>query len=358
MVREDLKKRNLPELFPDGDRKEWSKRRRELIDLLEREVYGKTPEFSGKLYSFIESRSESGFGGTAIKEWIRLSFETPAGMYSFPFQLVVPKTGGKKPVFVHLAFQQKTLMPLVSDELNEYMPLEEVLDNGYIVANLFYENVTSDTPERNGLACAYPETAESWGKIGMWAFAASRIMDYLFTRPEVDSKRIAVTGWSRLGKTALWCGAQDGRFSAVISTESGCGGAAIQRGKEGERVSDITRRFPYWFGKKYQSFGGHESEAPFDQHFLLACVAPRVLLIGSAQEDQWADPKSEFLSAVAASEVYRKIGKKGLMFPEQYPQPGQKYLDGDVGYWIREGGHGAIRKDWIVQMEYRAIHGV
>mgnify|MGYP005946331749 CR=1 FL=1 len=358
VIQKDLELRNLPELFSGGDRQKWGQQRGKILDVLENEVYGKTPEFTGKVYSFVESRMESGFGGTAIKEWIRLSFETPAGMYSFPFQLIFPKTEGKKPVFVHLAFQQKTLSALNSDELNEYMPLEEILDNGYIVANLFYENVTSDTPERNGLACAYPETEGSWGKIGMWAFAASRVVDYLLTRPEVDPKRIAVTGWSRLGKTALWCGAQDERFSVVISTESGCGGAAIHRGKEGEKISDITQRFPYWFCKKYQSFCGHESDASFDQHFLLACVAPRTLLIGSAQEDQWADPKSEFLSVISASSVYQKLGKRGIEFPERYPQAGQRYLDGDVGYWIRKGGHGVIREDWIVQMNYRVIHGV
>lgn len=366
MVQKCLKERLLPDLLSGADGENWSLRRKELLKTLSEEVYGVTPEFDTELYSYVEVREEEAFGGKAVSEWIRLSFMTPNGMYSFPFQLLLPKIEGPLPAFVHIAFQRKEQISLQPAGLNEYMPVEEVLDRGYAVANLFYEDVTSDTPERDGLALAYPcDGGSAWGKLGMWAFAASRIMDYLLTRGEIDGTRVAVGGWSRLGKTALWCGAQDERFSLVISTESGCSGAALQRGKKGETVRDITSRFGYWFCPAYAGYGDKENEMVFDQHFLLACIAPRALFVGSAEEDLWADPESEFLGAVAASEAYHLLGESGIVMPggdpmavpEAFPEPDQMLLEGRIGYMMRRGGHGMSRTDWLAHMMFREMHG-
>lgn len=359
MIQEMLKERALPELLAGTTAETWPKRRKELLKLLSEHVYGVTPNFHTELYSFIEAREENAHGGMAVQEWIRLSFQTPHGMYSFPFQLLIPKKEGPLPAFVHIAFQQKEQRALCPTGLDEYMPVEEILDAGYAVANLFYENVTSDTPAMDGLARAYPrDKADSWGKIGMWAFAASRVLDYLLTRREIDGSRVAVGGWSRLGKTALWCGAQDERFSAVFSTESGCSGAALQRGKTGENIEKITGKFGYWFCPNYAGYGKREQEAPFDQHFLLACIAPRALFIGSAKEDEWADPISEFLSAQAASEAYRLLGCRGLVSPDARPEPEKMLLEGEIGYYMRLGCHGMSRKDWLAHMRFRQLHQV
>lgn len=353
-----LRDRNLPD-FPRGaGDMPQAAQRGEMLRILQREVYGVTPAFDGPLYAFVEARDPAAFGGRAAREWIRLSFPTPGGMYSFGFELLYPRQDRPLPAFIHLSFGPYN--PARPDALGECAPAEEILDNGYALANLYYENVTSDTPAQDGLARADPAHGpHAWGKIGMWAFAASRVMDYLLTRPEIDGARVAVCGWSRLGKTALWCGAQDERFSLVISTQSGCGGAALMRGKAGERVGDITRRFGYWFCANYARYAGKEDVAPFDQHFLLACVAPRALFIGSAQEDEWADPLSEYLCAEAASRAYRALGARGFISQGQpAPAPEQALFDGEIGYLMRRGGHAVIRADWLAHMRFRQMRGV
>lgn len=371
MLEKYLKERDLPDVLEGAVGQEWEKRRRKMLELLSKYVYGYTPKFNTRLYSYVEAREETACNGLAICEWIRLSFQTPGGMYSFPFQLILPKKEGRYPTFLHIAFRGKEESSFGIHEVNEQIPVEELILSGYAVANLFYEDVTSDGPQKDGLARAYGNTdltresekndlagtsendgKSSWGKIGMWAFAASRVMDYLEMRDEIDSEKVAVSGWSRLGKTALWCGAQDERFALVISTESGCCGAALQRGKKGEKIQQITDRFPYWFCEKFGEFSQKEEELPLDQHFLLGCIAPRALFVGSAEEDSWADPESEFLGAAAASEVYEMLGVKGLETKGQLPQVGEKLFGGKIGYMMRPGCHGMSLLDWRAHMEF------
>ena len=123
--------------------------------------------------------------------------------------------------------------------------MEEILDHGFAVAAFCYEDVTDDSADFNKLAAMYPRDEKTgWGKIGMWAFAASRVLDYLETREDIDATRACISGHSRLGKTALWCAAQDERFSMVVSNNSGCSGAALSRGKIGENIEKITNVFP------------------------------------------------------------------------------------------------------------------
>ena len=101
-------------------------------------------------------------------------------------------------------------------------------------------------------------TEEEWGKIGMWAYAASRILDYLYTLDCVDKTRVGVIGHSRLGKTALWAGANDTRFKLVISNNSGCCGAALARRDFGETVEIITHYFPHWFISSFTQYANNE----------------------------------------------------------------------------------------------------
>lgn len=139
----------------------------------------------------------------------------------------------------------------------------------------------------------------------MWAWAAQRVLDYAQTLDELlDLDCAIVCGHSRLGKTALLAAATDKRFAFAYSNDSGCSGAAITREKQGENVKDICERFPYWFCENYKLYIDNEQNMPFDQHYLLASIAPRKVLVGSAAEDIWADPISEFLCCVAAGSVF------------------------------------------------------
>lgn len=356
MLNQILQQRSVPDVMQAFGkaytRQEWPGVRRQIVDLLAQQVYGITPPAPDKVFCEELSFDDDAYAGKA-RQWVyRLGFETPGGFCSFPFVLALPRAKKPAPVFLHISF--KDTVP------NPYLPAEEIIDAGFGFVNLCYEDVTKDANEfRSGIASKYPRTegaTTNWGKLGMWAFAASRVMDYLSTRSGVRHDRVVVVGHSRLGKTALWCAAQDERFYGVVSNDSGCAGAAITRQKAGERVAEITNNFPYWFCDGYQVFRGSEEKMPFDQHFLLAAIAPRKLYVSSAMEDEWADPRSEFLSCYAASGVYTLLGEQGLVAPEQIPTEPVQLHEGSIGYHLRPGTHYLSRADWAQIIAYFGKH--
>jgi hypothetical protein len=355
MISEELKKRELPDLLTldsgetINDIVLWNRRRAEIIELLRREIYGFSPPPPEKVEYIIEIRDSSAFAGKAVHSSVIIKFDTPKGKFSFPFNLIIPKNVAPAPLLLHIAFR-----PDIPDR---YYPVEEIIDGGFASASFCYEDVVPDVRDgfSSGLAAMYsngPRKPDEWGKIGMWAWAAERVMDYLHTLEEINKERIAVVGHSRLGKTALWCAAQDERFFMGISNDSGCSGAAITREKKGERVKEITDNFDYWFCENYKKYVGNEKNMPFDQHFLLAAIAPRYLYVSSAQDDEWADPQSEFLSCAAVKEVYELFALKGLVTPDSFPSTGDILHEGQIGYHMREGTHFLSRYDWQRFMEY------
>ena len=356
MIENMLEARKLPHLLMgrDGkmitDRAQWPARRQEIMDLLAGEVYGCTPPTPAEIHAAVEEEQRA-FGGKAMQRRIRISFDTPGGVYSFPYTLLTPRDAQKAPAFVSVNFKP--------DIPHAYLPAEEIIDRGFALAALYYQDVTSDNAQMDGIAAMYLVDENcGWGKIGMWAFAASRVMDDLQHRPEIDEKRVCITGHSRLGKTALWCGAQDERFSMVISNASGCSGAALARGNKGERVKNITDVFPFWFCGNYRKWADKEAEMPFDQHMLLALTAPRKLYVSSADEDAWADPENEFLSCVAAGPAWKLLGGSGFITENEMPGTDMPLHQGDIGHHIRKGTHFYSRTDWGYQMAFREKHGV
>ena len=349
MISEKLAERRLPPLMRMNDGRDvqtiddWRIRRRELLELLQREEYGETPAPPAEVRGEVLSANPDAYAGKAVQETIQLSFDAPGGRFSFPMTLAVPHDGRAYPAFVCIGFQ--------GEVPNRYLPAEEILDAGYAIANFDYQTVTSDGPELDGIAALYPqEGPTAWGVIGMWAFAVSRVLDYLQQRPEIDARRCCVSGHSRLGKTALWCAAQDERFAMVVSNNSGCSGAALSRGKIGESVEIISRVFPYWFCKNYRRWADREFEMPFDQHMLLALVAPRKLYVCSAAEDDWADPESEYLGCAAAEPAWTLYRVPGLAAPDALPEVGVPIHCGGVCYHLRAGKHFFSRTDWQYQL--------
>ena len=354
VIEQLLRQRNLPEIFPKSEKSDFEltsnylvERRKEILSLLSHEIYGTAPEAPENVTvkKTDASQKYSDFAGKANVSDLVISFETETGMFSFGAVEIVPKIKEKVPVFVFGNFR--------GDVPDRYLPAEEIIDNGCGVIVFDFNNVTADKEDgfSSGLAAMYDRKKYSWGKIRMWAWAESRIMDYLMTCDYADKSKIAVVGHSRLGKTALVCAAYDQRFSLACGNNSGCAGDALTRGKKGERVRQITDNFSYWFCENYRKYRDNEENMPFDQHFLLAAVAPRKIALGAAFEDEWADPDSQYLSACSASEVYEKYGFAGLVHPDRLPFIGDRFSGGQICYHLRAGKHFFSRTDWLVYLD-------
>ena len=332
--------------------KDFEKHREELKYALQEYVYGYIPKKPEHMNVELISEDNKFCAGKAPLKTLKFTVTINGEQCSFIVKSVVPKSEEKLPAFIHINFR--------SDVPDKYQPSEEIADNGFAVFSFCYADVTKDDKNfKDNLAKLLSparRTQTSPGKIAMWAWAAMRVMDYVQTLDSVDLDNVAVVGHSRLGKTALLTAAFDSRFKYAISNDSGCTGAAITRGKRGEDIGAITARFGYWFCKRYEKYAQNENTLPLDQNFLTTLIAPRHLVIGSAEEDIWADPESEFLSAYMASEAYKLYGVPGLIHCNDIPTAKSILDEGNVCYHVRHGVHYFGREDWIVYMNYIKKH--
>jgi (4-O-methyl)-D-glucuronate---lignin esterase len=371
------------------DAKTWTaKRRPEIFGIYQEEAFGRAPVPPAKLKYEVDSVDAKALGGKAVRKIVTIYFGEKPGEPKMNLLLYLP-AGAKKPVPVFLGLSFAGIWTVANDagiplgeqwvrkpQTREYekqpaqeksrgagasqWQAEKILDAGYGLAVFYYDDVEPDFVGgmKYGIRPLFLKPGESepaqnaWGAIGAWAWAASRAMDYLEKDKDVDAKRIALFGHSRLGKTALWAGACDTRFSLVISNESGEGGAAISRREYGERTRNLNTSFPYWFDGNFKKYNDREAEMPFDSNLLLSLIAPRGLYVASAEEDRWSDPKGEFLGAANASAVWGLFGKKGIGAMEM---PGVHEPVGDVvRYHIRAGKHDVTAYDWEQYLAFAA----
>lgn len=342
MLQKMLEEKSLPPL----------RTREEMLEILLREEYGYLPPKPDKItFEEVGKIHPSIAAGKASCNKIIAHCTLGDKTFDFPFAAILLQDGKKHPFFVHLSFD--------SNIPDRYLPAEELVDNGFAVLAVDYQAVASDGPNMtDGLAGVLYEDGKRGptdpGKIAMWAWAAHRLMDYAETQSDhLDMSCATVTGHSRLGKTALLAGATDPRFAFTYSNNSGCSGAALSRGKEGETVTKIINRFPYWFCENYHKYADNEGAMEFDQHYLLACVAPRYVCVGSATEDAWADPVCEYLSCVAAKEAFGGA----FVHEDRLPNPDEAFLDGCIGYHLRTGTHYFCRPDWHRLIAFIKVHG-
>lgn len=329
----DILKRNVPDFFVNHGKKitsvsEWESYRSTLKDLFLKEEYGYLPE---KIEPSIKTEVDwVDFAGKAVWERVYFTLEKDGKSHTVVTHLILPKGKKNVPVFLSLNFQKE--VP------NKYLPVEEIIDTGFGIFAICYEEITSDNGDfTNGLCSLFEKDGKcEFGKISIWAYFASICMDYLLTREEVDKENVAIIGHSRLGKTALLCSALDERFKLTCVNNSGCCGVALSRGKteKNETLAKITEVFPFWFCENFYKYVNNEDTLPFDQHMLVSLVAPRYIIVGGAKEDVWADNEGQHLScamAVPAWELYEKgIANKR------------------VSYYEREGTHFLSRTDWMI----------
>lgn len=356
MLEELLMERRLPDLFRDRNgepvetKEAWAARREELKQIIQEQMFGFCQVHVKHVEGIVEKHDDRTiFGGKAVYDRLKIHVDMEEGEFEFPCHLVLPKAKKEVPIFVYIAFEP--------GHVEELLPTEEIIDGGFGVAAFCYQDIGPDGKDdcKRALGVFGGRCREdAWGKIAMWAWSASRIVDYLETREEIDKARIAIAGHSRAGKGALLAGGLDERFSLVISNDSGGGGAAIFRGKEGEMVKNFSGgSSALWFAPNFVQYARREEEMPFDMHFLTALTVPRNLYIASATEDLYADPKSEFLNAVETSKAYELFGKKGLVTPDAWPKADEPLHEGNLGYHLRTGSHFLSRYDWQQFMAYR-----
>jgi len=246
----------------------------------------------------------------------------------------------------------------------ERWPIREIIEAGYGVATAHYGDIDPDFDDgfENGVHALFPEyrctekTPERWGSISAWAWGMSRIADLLTKTEGIHPEGLMVLGHSRLGKTALWAGANDERFKIVISNNSGCGGAALSKRCFGESVARINTSFPHWFNRNFRRYNDREGELPLDQHQLVAAIAPRPVYIASASKDLWADPLGELLSGYHATPAYALFGLN-VGLPNQLPAVNQS-IGETIGYHLREGEHDLTPEDWMFFIQFARKQGL
>lgn len=378
----------LPDLLvtnegePVRNAAEWyNKRRPELLRIVAENQFGRAPGKPAAMQFDVFEKSGSAFDGKAIRRQVTIRIGEGAASRAVELLIYLPANAtGPVPLLLNISFMANNLtvnddevkqgwvwdrehgkrVPAEKGRWPARLPVLPTLDRGLAIATFNYTDVDPDAPgalhhgvRQLYLTAEHPEpAANEWGTISAWAWGISRIVDYFETDADVDAKRIAITGVSRLGKTVLWAGANDTRIAAVIASCSGEGGAALGRRNYGETIAHMSAptRYFYQFAANYHNWSDDPNQAPMDSHMILALIAPRPLLLQTGTTDKWSDPKGEFLAAIAATPVYELLGAHGIA---DQPLPPAGQLVGDtLAYYMHEGGHGLVPGDWDVYLDF------
>ena len=353
---------------------DWQARRRRILGYLEEEMYGRIPPRPERM-SFTVDWEKPVFDGLGICRQVNMRFGVKDRELELKALWYLPAKGDRVPCVCALNFCGNAG---TSFDPDIYQPASEAdKERGWQVRRWSYQylleqGISCLTAARNDFfpdseagrygsvfrlfhkeAELTPEHRE-YTAISAWAWGYSRLLDLALTDPRIDERRVWVHGHSRLGKTALWVGAHDLRFAGVVSNDSGCCGASIERDHHAnaENLERITRTFHRWFVAKFDQWVNRADEMPFDMNWLVSLTAPRPVLIASASEDVWADPFNEFRCAKQVGEVYRLFGAQGLPDDAQFPAPNEAVIGDRVAYELREGKHDVTLRDWEVLVEF------
>ncbi len=380
----------LPELLMTADGKRvtdantWTKKRRpEILKMIEETQFGKMPPSPKNMSFDVFDQGTPALNGKALRKQVTIYFDKADTEHKMTLLIYLPaNTKAKVPLLLNISFAAPNQMiddpgirvgeiwnptegkKIKADQPSRFgkMNVEQFLEAGFGLATVYYGDIEPDFKDgiKYGIRSKYLKNGQTqpandeWGAISAWAWGLSRAMDYFEKDKQIDAKRIAIQGASRLGKTVLWTGAHDTRFKLVLASISGEGGAAIARRNYGETIAHITdpSRYYYQFAPNYHSYSNKANELSFDAHMLVALMAPRALLLQTGNTDYWSDPKGEFLSAIAAAPVYKLFGETAPTTTEMPAANDTSLLMNKLGYYMHEGGHTVLPNDWTLFISY------
>ena len=358
-----------------------------LLKLFEEQVYGRTDPETLDISTEEKILDRTAFNGLATIKEISFKFSKDNRQTHAVLLLILPNNQEESSIFLgynflgnhtllsndlislpsgwimnnpQLGVFDNTANTLARGARYSRWPVLNLLKRGYGLATMYYGDIDPDFDDdfQNGVHAIFANTEKrneaSWGAIATWSWGLSRIMDFLVSQQEVKADEVILFGHSRLGKAALWAAALDQRFAMVISNNSGCGGAALSKRRFGETIAAINGNFPHWFCANFKKYNDNESAMPFDQHQLLALIAPRPLYVASAKNDSWADPKGEFLSLKYAASVFELYRKESRITGEQ-PLENEPLVHGSLGYHLRTGNHDVTAYDWEQFMNFAEL---
>ena len=359
---------NVPPLFEPGvtpkSEAGWRNvRRPELKKILETEVYGRRPVERPPHLVFSAAEPDAVMmDGAATRKRIRVEYGGKYGTNSFVFTAFIPRAAKPAPSFVFICNRppEENIDPTRKVK-SGFWPAEEIVARGYATMAFWTSDVTPDKQHGNtrGAFAAFEDVEKqyrsqtAWGALSVWAWAASRVLDWIETEPTLDAAHVAVIGHSRGGKTALVAAAWDERFAMAVSSCSGAGGAKLHHVDlpDSEHIVQSVASHQFWYCRRYTRWVNLDAQAPFDQHMLLACVAPRALLVEGFDQG-WFDTKGEYLAVKAASPVWKFLGKKGMPDVEWPSDYDTSAIGPSLGYVRRAGEHGIAPIDWEWMLDF------
>jgi hypothetical protein len=342
----------------------WKKRRPEIVEYFDREIYGRVPRNTPKVNWEVTSTTKEKIGEFPVvtKKLVGHVDNSAYPLISVDIQLMLttPATAtGPVPVIMEFGLSPETLAALKKRFTDEQWATfvgngppwqQQVLAKGWGYAILIPTSVQADNGE--GLTQGIiglvnkgqPRKLDDWGALRAWAWGASRAVDYFETDKAVDANQIGIEGLSRYGKAALVAMAYEPRLAIAFVGSSGAGGAKIWRRKFGEQVENVASTAEYhWMAGNFLKYAGPltVNDLPVDANELIALCAPRPVFISSGSqqvEGGWVDAKGMFLGAVGAGPVYRLLGKKDLGTTE-FPPMETALIGGDIAFRQHSGGH-------------------
>ena len=342
----------------------WQQRRPEIVELFDKNIYGRVPANTPKVNWEVKSTSNEKIGDipAITKQLIGHVDNSSYPLITVDIQLTltVPANApGPVPVIMEFGLSAETLAA-IKKRFTEAQWVafqgvgppwqQQVLAKGWGYAILIPTTIQAD----NGAALTegiiglvnkgQPRKLDDWGALRAWAWGASRALDYFETDKLVDSKQVGIEGLSRYGKATLVTMAYDLRFAIAFVGSSGAGGAKILRRTFGEQIENIASTSEYhWMAGNFLKYAGAQTvnDLPVDAHELIALCAPRPVFVSSGSqqvEGGWVDAKGMFLGAVGAGPVYKLLGKTDLGATE-FPPMETTLIDGEIAFRQHTGGH-------------------